>query len=74
MMFNASQNDKIDGGRLFHLVSQFDRRVGLVSGQQIGITVKVKGLTEGNWLSMVLELLFKLETAHILKGEEKHAL
>jgi transcription-repair coupling factor (superfamily II helicase) len=74
MMFQSAQNDKIDGGRLFHLVSQFDRRVGLVSGQQIGITVKVKGLAEDDWLSMVLELLFKLDTAHILKGEEKHAL
>jgi transcription-repair coupling factor (superfamily II helicase) len=74
MMFHATQNDKIDGGRLFHIVSQFDRRVGLVSGQQIGITVKVKGLKEGDWLLMVVELLSQLDAAHILKGEEKHAL
>jgi transcription-repair coupling factor (superfamily II helicase) len=74
MMFRSTQNDKIDGGRLFHIVSQFDRRIGLVSGHQIGITVKVKGLAEDQWLSKVVELLSQLDAAHILKGEKRHAL
>jgi len=74
MMFHSSQNDKIDGGRLFQLVSQMDRRFGLVSGQQIGITFRVKGLAEDAWLQMVEDLLLQLNKGHILKGEKKHAL
>ncbi len=74
MMFHSSQNDKIDGGRLFQLVSQSDRRFGLVSGQQIGITFRVKGLEEDQWLAMVEEVLLQLNTGQILKGEKKHAL
>ncbi len=75
MMFHTSQNDKIDGGRLFHLVSQLDRRFGLSSGQQIGITCRIKGLEEDTWLSMLEQLFIQLEQGHIKKGEEKkHAL
>jgi transcription-repair coupling factor (superfamily II helicase) len=74
MMFHKTQNDRIDGGRLFQLVSQSDRRFGLVSGQQIGITFKVKGVKEDEWLHMVEQLFIHLEKGQILKGEGKHAL
>ncbi|GAA0353475.1 transcription-repair coupling factor [Bacillus horti] len=74
MMFHASQNDKIDGGRLFHIANQYGRRVGLISDRQIGISFKTKGLPEGEWLTLVEQFVTQLDQENILKGEEKHAL
>lgn len=73
LMFPESLNNQIDGSLLFQIVSKFDRRIGLVSGQQIGVTVKVKGLSETAWLNMVVELMSQLSAANILKGAENHA-
>jgi transcription-repair coupling factor (superfamily II helicase) len=73
MMFHPTQNDKIDGGRLFHIVSQLDRRIGLISGQQIGISFRVKGIAENQWLQMVENMFIQLSTGQILKGEQEHA-
>lgn len=74
MMFRPIQNDKIDGGQLFHLVSRFGRHVGLVSGHQIGITLNVKGMQEDEWLQQAEDILTQLNAGNILKGVEKHAL
>lgn len=71
MMFQTTINDKIDGSRLFQLVSQADRRFGLISGTQIGITFRVDKLTENQWLTMVCELLDKLAAADLMKEEKK---
>lgn len=71
MMFHPTINDKIDGSRLFQLVSQADRRFGLISGTQIGITLRVNGLTEDEWLTMLDQLLAKLHTTNLMKEETK---
>lgn len=74
MLFHPSQNDKIDGGRLFQIANQYGRRVGLISDKQIGISFKTKGLSEDDWLNSVDQLMTQLDEESILKGEEKHAL
>ena len=70
MMFQPTINDKIDGSRLFQLVSQADRRFGLISGTQIGITFRVDGLTENEWLTMVVSFWINY-TANLMKEEKK---
>lgn len=57
IFLHPSQNTNIDGGALFTLTNKWDRRVGLSGGQQIVITVKVKGLSEGEGIKMVEKLL-----------------
>lgn len=54
---HPSQNTNIDGGALFNLTNKWDRRVGLSGGQQIVITVKVKGLSVEDGIKMVEKLL-----------------
>lgn len=54
---HPSQNTNIDGGALFTLTNKWDRRVGLSGGQQIIITVKVKGLSAEDSVKMVEKLL-----------------
>lgn len=71
MMFHPSLNDKIDGSRLIHIVNQFDRRLGLISGTLIGITLKVNGLEENQWLAMIDDVLSKLNTTNMMKEENK---
>lgn len=72
-MFHPSQNDKIDGGRLFQIVSQFGRHVGLISGAQIGISLKVKGLSEDTWLDQAERLLLQLVEANVVQGKKEKA-
>lgn len=57
IFLHPSQNTNIDGGALFTLTNKWDRRVGLSGGQQIVITVKVKGLSEEDGIKMVEKLL-----------------
>lgn len=57
LVFHPSQNNNIDGGALFALASNWSRRVGLSGGQQITITVKVKGLREDEGIQLVEKLL-----------------
>ncbi|MGD8192537.1 transcription-repair coupling factor [Brevibacillus ginsengisoli] len=59
IFLHPSQNTNIDGGALFTLTNKWDRRVGLSGGQQIIITVKVKGLSEEDGLKMVENLLIE---------------
>ncbi len=54
---HPSQNNNIDGGALFALANRLNRRVGLSGGQQITITVKVKGLGTEEGLKLVEQLL-----------------
>jgi len=54
---HPSQNNNIDGGALFALTNNWNRRVGLQGGQQIVITVKVKGLSEEEGIKLVEQLL-----------------
>ncbi|WP_202081450.1 transcription-repair coupling factor [Caldalkalibacillus salinus] len=74
MLFEQNQNDKLDGGKLFQIVTEFGRKVGLISEHQIGISVRIKGLAETEWLSIIERLLHQLVEGDILKGEEEHAL
>lgn len=57
LFLDPSQNNNIDGGALFALTSDWNRRVGLTGGQQITITVKVKGLSEEEGVKLVETLL-----------------
>ncbi|QQE74562.1 transcription-repair coupling factor [Brevibacillus composti] len=57
LFLHPSQNNNIDGGALFALASNWSRRVGLSGGQQIVITVKVKGLREDEGVQLVEKLL-----------------
>ncbi|USG65910.1 transcription-repair coupling factor [Brevibacillus ruminantium] len=57
LFLHPSQNNNIDGGALFALASNWSRRVGLSGGQQIIITVKVKGLREDEGVQLVEKLL-----------------
>jgi transcription-repair coupling factor (superfamily II helicase) len=54
---HPSQNNNIDGGALFAMTSDWGRRVGISGGQQIVITVKVKGLSEEEGVKLVEKLL-----------------
>jgi transcription-repair coupling factor (superfamily II helicase) len=69
LLFHQSMSNKINGSRLFQLVSPYGRKVGLISDVQIGISVKVKGMTENEWLQMVIELLKVLVEGQIIKEE-----
>ncbi|MBG9772329.1 transcription-repair coupling factor [Brevibacillus laterosporus] len=54
------QTSNIDGGALFGLSSKYDRRIGLSTtpgGQQIIVTVKVKGLKIEAGVKMVIDLI-----------------
>ena len=57
LYLHPSQNNNIDGGALFALASNWSRRLGLTGGQQIVITVKVKGLQEDEGVQLVEKLL-----------------
>lgn len=57
LYLHPSQNNNIDGGALFAVASNWSRRVGLTGGQQIIITVKVKGLQEDEGVQLVEKLL-----------------
>lgn len=54
---HPSQNNNIDGGALFALTNNWGRRIGLTGGQQIIITVKVKGLSIEEGVQLVEKLL-----------------
>ncbi|WP_432775719.1 transcription-repair coupling factor [Brevibacillus gelatini] len=57
LVLHPSQNNNIDGGALFAIASNWSRRLGLSGGQQIVITVKVKGLREDEGVQLVEKLL-----------------
>jgi len=57
LYLHPSQNNNIDGGALFALANNWGRRVGLTGGQQIIITVKVKGLSMEEGVQLVEKLL-----------------
>lgn len=57
LYLHQSQNSNIDGGALFALANKWERRVGLYAGQQIVITVKVKGLQMEDGVKLVESLL-----------------
>ncbi|WP_232699022.1 transcription-repair coupling factor [Brevibacillus daliensis] len=60
LILHESQTSNIDGGELFALSSKYDRRVGIsttAGGQQIIVTVKVKGLKIEEGLKVVTNLL-----------------
>ncbi|GAB7387213.1 transcription-repair coupling factor [Bacillaceae bacterium] len=74
ILFHERMSEEIDGGRLFALAGEFGKRIGLfTSGQQIGITVKVNGMTNDELLTMLQKLLAKLDRVRKTKGELKHA-
>lgn len=69
MMFHPSQNDQLDGGQLFDIVSQYGRHAGLISDTQIGISYRTKGLSEDEWLEKVISLGTQLVQGKVVKNE-----
>lgn len=66
LYLHASQNTNIDGGALFALANNWGRRIGLTGGQQIIITVKVKGLDIEEGIQLVEKLLSEF---HLLRKD-----
>ncbi|MGG3883919.1 transcription-repair coupling factor [Brevibacillus panacihumi] len=70
LYLHPSQNENIDGGALFAMTSGWGRRVGLFGGQQIVITVKVKGLQEDEGVQLVEKLLRQFHQVRKDTGKE----
>lgn len=74
MTFHPRMNERIDGGKLFSLAGKHDRRIGLFSsGQTIGITVKVKGMSQGSILTLLEDFISQLDKVEKKEGELPHA-
>lgn len=49
---------KIDGGKLVGLINKYGRMVGIgMDGNQLKLTIQVKGITTEKWLQIVYELI-----------------
>jgi transcription-repair coupling factor (superfamily II helicase) len=68
-----SQNDKIDGQKLFKLGSQFEGRVRLIDGPHISILIKGKGLKPGQSLDMLEKFLVHYKEVLKSKGVLQNA-
>lgn len=55
---NPDQNQVVDGYKLFKIANEFNRRIKLSSGHQIGITISNKNLTSEETIS-IIENFFK---------------
>ena len=70
IFLHPSQNNNIDGSAMFALASNWSRRLGLTGGQQIVITVKVKGLQEDEGVQLVEKLLRNFHQVRKDTGKE----
>jgi transcription-repair coupling factor (superfamily II helicase) len=65
----ASQNEQINGQKLFQLASQFDNRIRLVSGKQIMIKLSKKGWTTEKAVELLERFLVQYREVLKSKGE-----
>nr|WP_258840693.1 transcription-repair coupling factor [Mechercharimyces sp. CAU 1602] len=72
MKLHPSQNQTIDGQKLFQLAQEFPGRVRLSSGERIGIIFRVRGLTHEKALEIVEQFLIKYEFV-LMKGAFQNA-
>ncbi|MBD1372461.1 transcription-repair coupling factor [Hazenella sp. IB182357] len=67
------QNTAIDGQQLFKLAQSFPGKVRLSSGQRVGITFNIKGLTTKAVLEMLTQFLIQYEVVPKSKGAVQNA-
>lgn len=66
---HPSQNNELDGQKLFELSTDFGNRVKLHSGAQIHIQVKCKGMSSEDSIAFLEKFLQQYKTALKTKGE-----
>ncbi|SDW86336.1 transcription-repair coupling factor [Marininema mesophilum] len=73
MKFHPSQNDVVDGQKLFRIAQEFPGRVRLSSGKRIGVVFRLKGLSPVKGLEMLERFLVQYETVPKMKGAYENA-
>ncbi|MGZ4113264.1 MAG: hypothetical protein ACXVP5_12575, partial [Tumebacillaceae bacterium] len=59
LKLHETRNRDIDGEKLFALTKDFPNRMKLTAQQQIVVTLKIKGLKEGEILKMIETFMVK---------------
>ncbi|MBH8598768.1 MULTISPECIES: transcription-repair coupling factor [unclassified Thermoactinomyces] len=73
LLFHPSQNEKIDGQKLFQIAQDFPGKIRFSTGEKIGVVFKVKGMSSKRALEMVEQFLIKYKDVPKLKGAVKNA-
>lgn len=73
LLLDQSLNEEIDGGLLFAWAARSDQKIAISSGQQIGITFKLKGLSPEHRVEVIHQFLAQFDQMKKTKGELKHA-
>jgi transcription-repair coupling factor (superfamily II helicase) len=73
LQFHPSQNDKIDGQKLFQIAQDFPGKIRFSTGKNIGVIFKVKGMSSKLALEMVEQFLIKYKDVPKLKGAVQNA-
>ncbi len=73
LKIHDSQNDQINGQKLFELGSQFDRRVKLSAGSQIEIVFNIKGIAPEETIGMLETFLIQYKEVVKSKEDLQHA-
>jgi transcription-repair coupling factor (superfamily II helicase) len=73
LKISDTMNDQIDGQKLFNIGSKFDGRVKLLSGPQIQIVIKCKGLAPNDSLKLLETFLEDYKDVMKSKGELQNA-
>ncbi|WP_044641823.1 transcription-repair coupling factor [Risungbinella massiliensis] len=68
MKLRPEESKEIDGQMLFQVANQFPGRVRLSSGKQIGVILKVQGLSTRMLLELMEQFLIKYEAVPTRKG------
>jgi transcription-repair coupling factor (superfamily II helicase) len=68
MRLRPEESKWIDGQKLFQVANQFPGRVRLSSGKQIGVILKVQGLSTRMLLDLMEQFLIKYEAVPTRKG------
>ncbi|OEG00295.1 transcription-repair coupling factor [Vulcanibacillus modesticaldus] len=66
---SVDQNQVVDGYKLFKISGDFNRRIKLSSGHQIGITFNIKNLTSEQSISLIENFLKRYQEALKKEGE-----
>ncbi|CAG7650030.1 Transcription-repair-coupling factor [Paenibacillus solanacearum] len=72
LKIDAGQNGNLDGQKLFQLAAEFDNRVKLISGPQIHIELKGKGLKPEESIDLLERFLVQYKRVLKSKGELQH--
>lgn len=73
MKFREEETKRINGAQLFKVANQFPGKVRLSSGQRVGVTFKIAGLSIRAALEMMEQFLKQYADAASRKGEMQNA-